>query len=224
MNLAEYGRIILQRGWIMLLLAALAAVASFILSQQMTPLYRSTQTVLMTPSRTDNGLTLAVSQQLNNRVAYLNSDQVAATIIDQLQLDMSPGFLRSRTTVVPNRDNLTIQIDVDLEAPNDEAAAELLNPIAAAWGQELIRYQEDLNAVALREDRIRPQAQDAPRLSKLRPNVTIYTAIGAIAGFFLGAVIIFVLEFLESAIIRRREDVTRTVNLPVLASVPVDVV
>jgi capsular polysaccharide biosynthesis protein len=223
MNLAEYGRIIVRRGWIMLLLAAATAAATFLLSQQMTPLYRATQTVLMTPSRTDNGLTLAVSQQLNNRVAYLDSDQVAATIIDRLQLDMAPAFLRSRTTVVPNRDNLTIQIDVDLEAPNDSAAAELINPIAAAWGQELIRYQDGLNADALREDRIRAQAQDAPRLSKLRPNVGIYTAIGAIAGFLLGAVLIFVLEFLESAVIRRREDISRSTSLPVLATVPTDI-
>ena len=37
MNLAEYGRILLQRGWIMVLLAVLTAAGAFALSQFVTP-------------------------------------------------------------------------------------------------------------------------------------------------------------------------------------------
>jgi capsular polysaccharide biosynthesis protein len=220
MNLIDYGRLILRRGWLMLLLAIITAAAAFLFSQLITPVYRASQVVLIVPSRSDFGLTQAAVQLLNNRVAYLQSDTVAAAIIDELQLDMPPGFLRSRTTIAPNRDNLTIQIDVDLEAPDGESAARLIAPIAAAWGQQLIRYQNELNQQARQEDRIRAQVQDAPQMSLQRPNRTINTAIGAVGGFFLGAIIVFVLEYLESSIVRRREDLERLGGLRVLASVP----
>ena len=214
MNLVEYGRIILQRGWIMLLLAVLAAGGAFLLSQLMTPVYRSTVQVLIIPSRSDFGLTQAAVQLLNNRVAYLQSDVVANNIIDELSLDMEAGFLRSRTIISPNRDALTIQIDVDMEDPA------VGNQLATAWGLALVRWQEELNQEAQRLDRIRAQLQDNPRESLLRPNTRINVAIGAVAGLFLGAIIIFLLEFFESNIIRRREDVERIESLRVLAVIP----
>jgi capsular polysaccharide biosynthesis protein len=218
MNLLDYGRIILRRGWIMVLLALLSGAAAYFASTQLTPVYRASQTILIVPSRTDNGLTLAAAQLLNNRVAYLTSDLVAGQIIDRLNLDMSPGELRSRTTITPVRDNLTIQIDVDMEAPNAESAG-FIQAIAQAWGDALIAYQDELNQDAQRQERILAQRQDNPSLSLLRPNVRINGIIGAVAGLFVGAVLVFILEFLESAIVRRQSDIERS-NVRVLASVP----
>jgi uncharacterized protein involved in exopolysaccharide biosynthesis len=60
MNLIDYGRILLRRGWIMALLAVIAAVSAYVLSSRQTPEYRATQMVLIQPARTDNGLTLAI--------------------------------------------------------------------------------------------------------------------------------------------------------------------
>lgn len=220
MNLLEYGRIVLRRGWIAILLAVIAAGAAFLFSTQMTPVYRSSQSILVLPSRSDWGLTQAAVQLLESRVAYLQSDQVAASVIDSLQLDMTPGFLRSRTTISTNRNNLTIRIDVDLEAPDDASAARIINPITAAWGDELIRWQNELNQQAQQQDRIRTQPQDSPQVALLRPNLRTNALIGAVGGLFLGVVIVFVLEYLESSIIRRREDVERGMQLNVLATVP----
>jgi len=219
MIILDYGRILLRRGWIMALLALLAGAAAFLFSQTMTPVYRSTQTILVVPSRSDNGLTLATVQLLNSRVAYLQSDLVAQRVIDQLQLDMLPGDLLSRTQITPLRENLTIQIDVDMPAPDDASAARLINPITAAWGQELIQYQNQLNQNARSEDRIMAQPQDNPRISLLRPNMRLNAVIGSLAGLFLGAVIVFVLEFLESGIVRSRADMERD-GMIVLAAVP----
>jgi capsular polysaccharide biosynthesis protein len=39
-------------------------------------------------------------------------------------------------------------------------------------------------------------------------------------GLIIGVVIVFVLEYLESSIVRRREDVERSLELPVLANIP----
>lgn len=219
MNLSDYGRILLRRGWIPVLLAVLAAGAAFAFSQFITPVYRSTQTILLVPSRSDFGLTQAVVQNLNNRVAFLRSDLVAQGIIDQLQLDMSPGELRSYTEFTAVRDNLTIQVDVDMPAPDAPTADRLINPIAAGWGTALIQYQNDLNQRARSEDRITAQIQDNPKISLLRPNTRINVILGGLIGLFLGAVIVFVLEYVESGIVRDRRDIERD-GLRVLASIP----
>lgn len=215
MNLMEYVRIIVRRGWIALLLALIAAGGAYVFSQQMTPVYRATQVVLMTPSRSDWGLSQAAAGLLLNHVAYLNSDFVASDIIDRLQLDMLPGQLRGMTTINPNRDNLTIAIEVDM--PDLDLAGQ----VALAWGEELVRYRDELNDLAQREDRIRAALQDNPQLGLLRPNTTVNVMIGGIAGLFLGAIIIFVLEYLESSVIRRRDDLERA-GVPVLATVPAE--
>lgn len=222
MNLIEYGRIIIRRGWIALLLAVFAAGGAYLFSQTVTPEYRATQTILLVPSRSDLGLTEAALRLINSRRTYLDSDLRAQNIIDRLQLDYHPGYLRGQTTITANRDNLTIQIDVDLPANSGEEAARHIAPIAAAWGEELIRYQDELNQQAQRVDRIRAQSQDNPKVFKRSPKTNINTMIGAIAGFFLGTVLIFILEYLESNLIRRREDLERNIGITVLASVPVE--
>lgn len=219
MNLIEYVRIAVRRGWIAIVLAVLAAVAVFAFSQTLTPMYRSTQTMLIVPSRSDFGLTQAAVQLLNQRRTYLDSDLIAQQIIDDLQLDMTPGYLRSRTTITAQRDNLTIVIDVDMPANDFGEAVAFISPIADAWGEQLVRYQEQLNQDARREDRIQAQRQDNPRVAQLRPQPTLYAAIGGIAGLFVGVVIILVLEYLDNNMVRRREDLERD-ELPVLAVVP----
>jgi capsular polysaccharide biosynthesis protein len=220
MNLIDYARILIQRGWIAVLLAVIAGSAAFLFSQMVTPVYRSTQVILLVPSRSDLGLAEAAIRLINSRRAWLDSDLRAEAIIDELQLDFTPSYLRGQTTIQANRDNLSIQIDVDLPAPDAPSAAALINPIARAWGDQLIGYQEELNRETNREDRIRAQRQDEPRLAQLQPRPTIYAAIGAITGFFIGVVIILVLEYLESNVIRRRADVERSADLKVLAIVP----
>ena len=214
MNLLDYGRILIRRGWIMILLAVITAAAAFLFSRTQTPVYRSTQQILMVPSRSDLGLTEATTRILNNHVAYLRSELRAAEVIDRLQLDMIPGELLSDVTIASNQLSLLIQIDVDLTDPN------VANDVARVWGDILIEYRNDLNQRARREDRIEAQKQDNPRAGLLRPNVPVNTVVGAIAGFFVGGIIVFILEFLESSIIRRREDLERSVGLPVLATVP----
>lgn len=220
MNLLDYARIFVRRGWIIILLVVLAAGAAFVLSRRMTPVYRSTQTVLIIPSRPDWGLAQAAVQLLNSRKEYLYSSNIARSVIDTLQIDMEPGPLMAATTIAINRDNMAIEISVDLPATTDEEAARTLNPITQAWSDQLILFQNQQNEEARREDRITARVKDNPLVSRLRPNVLVYTLVGALAGLFLGAVLVFVLEFLESAVIQRRADLERSTELPVLAVIP----
>lgn len=214
MNLVDYGTILVRRGWMIILLAVIAAGAAFLFSRQLEPIYRATQKVLIVPSRSDFGLTQAAIQILNNHVAYLDSSLRAAQVIDRLQLDMTPAQLRSDVTIAADRTSLVIQIDAEHKAPGEAAR------IAEAWGQLLLEYRNDLNQQARREDRIEARLQDNPVPFRASPNLTVNTLVGLLAGGFVGAVIAFALEYLESSIVRRREDVESAVGLPVLAAVP----
>lgn len=214
MNLIDYASILIRRGWIMLLLAIIAAGAAFAFSKTMDPVYRATQKVLIVPSRIDFGLTQAAKQTLNNHVAWLDSSLRAAEVIDLLQLDMSPTRLRGDVRIAPNLDSQVIQIDAESKDPGQAER------VAHEWAQLLILYRNDQNQQARREDRIYASLQDNPVTVLARPNLRINTAVGLIAGIFVGAIIVFVLEYLESAIVRRREDVETYAGLPVLAAVP----
>jgi len=214
MNLVDYGRILIRRGWIMILLGAITAGAAFLFSRQIEPMYRATQKVLIIPSRSDFGLTEAARQILNSHVQYLDSSLRAAEVIDNLQMDTTPGQLRSNVTIASDQLSLLIQIDADHKDPSEAVR------ISAAWGDLLLEYRNELNQQARREDRIEARLQDNPVPFKASPNIPINTLVGLIAGIFVGGVIVFVLEYLESSIVRRREDIENSAGLAVLAAVP----
>ncbi|MCA0456413.1 MAG: hypothetical protein LCI00_20740 [Chloroflexi bacterium] len=214
MILLEYGRIFIRRAWIIVLLAALAAAGAYFLAKQQQPIYRSVQTVLIQPARSDNGLTISSKELLNNYSLLLDSTYTAAKVIDQLQLDMTPAALKGAVDVVA--DTLTISIKISVDLPDGEMA----NRVAKAWGEQLVIFRNAENQKVQRADQVNALLQDDPVYELNRPRPTINAAAGAILGVILGAIIIFVLEFLESSVIRRREDLERTIDVPVLAAIP----
>lgn len=214
MSLIDYGRILLRRGWIMLLLALAAAAAGYFLSTQQTKIYQSTQRVLIQPARTDLGLAEAILRVLNSYAVYINSETVARRVIDELQLDMTPGDLKSNVFIAPDTLRLVIQIDVRL--PD----CDLANDVARVWGDQLVQWRNQQNQLQRREDRVDALPADIPRCELFAPRPLVNTAVGGVLGLLLGGIIVFVLEYLESSIIRRRDDLERLLDLPVLAAIP----
>lgn len=217
MNLIDYGRILIRRGWIMVLLAVIAAGGAYFLSTRQTPTYRSIQKVLIQPARIDLSLTESSKSLLANLSEYLNSSYRAAEVIEQLKLDMTPDQLLFNVDIIPVPLSLSIEIGVDL--PDGELA----NRVAKAWGERLVLYRDQENQKNRREDQVNALLQDEPRYDLLAPRPTINAAAGAVLGLLLGGIIVFVLEYLESSVVRRREDLERGMDLPVLAAIPEDV-
>jgi capsular polysaccharide biosynthesis protein len=213
MNLTEYARILWRRGWIIVILAVIAAASAYYLSTQQTTIWRATQRVLVQPTRADLGLTESATRLLNQYAAYLDSERIAQRVIDTLNLDMLAPDLKRMVTIAAIQLSLQIQIDADMAQPEVAAA------VARQWGLELEDFRNRANQEARREDRIDATLQDNPQLSILQPRPTINAAAGAILGILIGGIIVFVLEFLESNLVRRREDIERA-ELPVLAMIP----
>ena len=214
MNLLDYGRILWRRGWIIILAVILTAGAAFAFSKLQTQEYRATQKVLLLPARNDLGLSETLRILLRSFVEYLNTDDVARAVIEELELDMQPGELRSNATINSDPTTLIIQIDVDLP-DGDQAAA-----IATEWGRQLVVFREQENSQLRREDRIEARLLDNATYSLHRPQTRVNVMAGGVLGILVGAIVVFVLEYLESNIIRRPDDIERYLDIDLLAVVP----
>lgn len=214
MTLGDYIRIFVRRGWIMLLLAVLAAGSAYFLSTRQAPVWRATQVVLLQPSRIDLGLTEASRGVIEQHTAYIDSSLQARQVIERLNLDMQPQDLLANSAIVPNRNNLSVQIEVDSYAP------EVAGDLAREWGNLLIQYRNQQNQEARREDRMDAVLQDVPTISQLRPRPRVNALAGGVLGVILGAGVVLLLEFVESSVVRSRDDIERTLSMNVLASIP----
>ncbi len=216
MDLAYYVRVLVRRGWIVALAVVITAGAAFGLSKAQTPVYRATQKVLLQPARNDFGLTETLRILLRSYVVYLNTDQQASAVIDRLQLDMTPGELRSHTTISSDPTQLIVQIDVDLQ--DGPLAAQ----IATELGRLLVEYRTEDNRDLRREDRIDALLIDTATYGLYKPKTKINVMAGAMLGLLLGGAAVFALEYMQSNIVREKEDVERFLELPVLAAIPAD--
>jgi capsular polysaccharide biosynthesis protein len=214
MRVMDYVRVILRRWWLIALLVIVAAGSAYVLSIRQTPVYRATQLVLLQPSRSDFGLTEASRSLLPSSVIYLDSSLRAAEIIEDLQLPMTPEQLMRSVNFAPDNLRMVVQIDVDLTDP------EIASRVAQRWGQALVTFREQRNALNLSEDRVLALLPDVPETRQIAPQPIINALAGVILGLLLGLVVVFVLEFIESTVVRRRDDLERVMAMPVLASIP----
>ena len=214
MELTDYFRIVRQRGWVIIALMALTAAAAFGFSKMQTPVYQSNLRMLVQPSRTDFGQAQAAKTLLTSYEQWLYSSYRAQAVINNLQLDMTPGELLSDVRVASDGNSFIISLSVDNTDPN------LANDIARAWGNELIMWQNANNDKLNKEDRITIEFVDDPQAGLDRPDTMINTAAGAVFGLLLGVALIFLLEWLASGVIRRTEDVERYLDIPVIGSIP----
>lgn len=213
MNLFDYVRIVIRRGWIVLLAVAVTTVSAYAYSRAQTPIYRATQKVSVQPARNDFGLAETLRILLRSYVVILNTDANAQEVINRLKLDMEAGVLRSKTTINSDPTTLIVQIDVDMEDP-DQAVA-----IAQKWGELLVEWRQARNSDLRREDRIEAALLGGATYSQYRPNTRVNVLAAGVLGLLIGGIVVFVLEYFESNVLRRSEDIQRWLDLPVLANI-----
>lgn len=214
MSLTEYLLILRRRGWILILLAVLTAASAYVFSKVQTPVYKATAFVLIQPARNDNGLTITAKNLLRAYSTWMQTRTNAQKVIDQLQLDRVPESLLGDVTIAPDESRFVIQIDVKNE--NGDTA----NDIALKWADLFIQWRNDQNALARKEDRVDAFLLDPPRYDLFSPKLAVNVPAGAVLGLLLGGVAIFILEYLESSVIRSPQDVERVLALSVLGAIP----
>jgi capsular polysaccharide biosynthesis protein len=217
MQLQDYARILIKRGWIILLLALIAAGSAFGFSKLQTPIYRSTVTLSAVPARpSDYGQSLAIKNLLRNYVQQMQSPALTQQVIDKMQLDMTSDKFVSLLTFNASEDTLTIAIEArypQIPAVAAKMAQTLAEVFVSAHNQENLKIdQQDRILITILRNAVSPDL--------FSPKTAINTGAGAILGALIGMIIVFVLEWLDSDIIRTTEDVERVLGVTVLGAIP----
>lgn len=216
MQLQDYARVLLKRGWIIILLAVLAAGSAYGFSKLQTPIYQSTVALSAEPSRpADWGQSQAIKNLLRLYVQRMQSPIMVQQVIDKLQLDVTPEKFVSQLNF--NADESTLGITIEARHPNPVVAAKMAQTLAETFVS--IRNQENLQID--QQDRILVKIlYNATSPIIFSPKTSINTLAGAILGALIGVIIIFALEWIESDIVRTAEDIERHIGVTVLGAIP----
>ena len=215
MQLQDYARILVKRGWIILLLAILAAGSAYGFSKLQTPVFRSTVTLSTVPSRpSDYGQTLAIKNLLRLYVQQMQSPQLTQQVIDQLQLDVTPQKFVSQVNF--NADESTLTITIEARHPLPATATKMAQTLAEVF----VSYHNQENLQINQSDRVLTNIINFTSPDIFSPKTSINTLAGAILGALLGVIVVFVLEWLDSDIVRTTEDIERVLGATVLGSIP----
>jgi capsular polysaccharide biosynthesis protein len=214
MSLTDYFRLLRRRGWILIVMAALTAASAYVFSKVQTEVWKSSIFIGIQPTRPDFGLTESAKKLLRYYVAVITTKTYAQKVIDELQLDVTAEGLLGQATIASDDSRFVVQIDVKNEDPA------LADAIAQQWAIALVDWRNAENAKIRREDQVDALILDPPRPSLDRPKTTINVLAGAILGFLLGGIVIFVLEYIESNVMRSPQDIERVLSLSVLGVIP----
>jgi len=217
MQLQDYARVLIKRGWIIILLAVLAAASAFVFSKLQTPIYRSTVTLSAVPARpSDYGQSLAIKNLLRNYVQQMQSPAITQQVIDKLQLDMTNDNFVGLLNFSAGEDTLTIAIEA--RYPKFDAVAPKISQTLA---ETFVSVHNQENLQIDQRDRILITIlRNATSPDIFSPKTAINTGAGAVLGALIGLIIIFVLEWLDSDIIRTTEDIERVIGVTVLGAIP----
>lgn len=213
-KIQDYVRVLRQRGWIIALAVILTAASAFVFSKLQTPIYRSSVEVSIQLARPDLGLTQSAKWLLNSYSATMWSERYAQEVIDRLDLMRTAKDLKGDVTFAADENRLVIKIDVD------DYNGEQGNNIANTWAQLFQEWRDGQNKLQNKEDRVFAVVIDPASYRQLRPKTTINVAAGGIFGLVIGAVIVFVLEWLEAGIIRLPRELEQETGLPILGVIP----
>ncbi len=216
MELKDYWRIVVQRGWIIVLAALLTAGSAYAWSAAQTPTYRATARLVVRADSLDWGRIQASKQVLSNYAEIIRSERVAFRVVDTLKLDLNPYEVLGRVTVSPDPNQLIMQIDVDDRDPA------LAARIANGFAEEFVSLINEANSQQRREERVDVSIiQQAGAGSLIAPKPLINAIAGAVLGTLLGGLLVLALELLDDTI-KSRDDIERYVgkDLMMLGQVP----
>jgi capsular polysaccharide biosynthesis protein len=216
MELRDYLKILRKRWWIVALVALIAMASAYGFSKTQPVIWRSAITLSIAPSRaSDYGQNLAIKSILRSYTIQLGTFKMAQRVVDQLQLDIKPAVLLGKVAISSDEADYTIQI----EAKDQNGV--IAQRIVQAFAETFVQDRQLKNLEVDQQDRILTSILDnASAPSIFSPKTSINVLAGGVLGAALGIVILFVLEWLESDVVRSTEDVERYIGLPVIGTIP----
>lgn len=215
MALGEYLAVLRRRGWVIPVVALVAAASAYGFARLQTPVYRSSVR-LEVSGRFDYGAQLTVERQLSPLAQRLLTTDVASEVDRRLKLDLGPQALIARVRAAPVAENVQIQVEADDVDPSR----------AEAIVREFARVYEEQHAAREQgkpvSERTIITALDRPTPASLAwPQTKTLVAAAILLGLLVGTVLAFVLDYLDDSL-KTPEDVERYVGLTTLGLVPTE--
>lgn len=214
MELRQYIDLVKRRGWIVLLVCLVATAAAFYVTEQMTPVYRSSTTILVNQTSTPESIQyndVLTSERLTNTYAELAKQRtVISQVIEQLDLQMTPSELDSKIAVAPIEETQLLRLHV--EDPDPALAASIANTTAQVF------IADNTNQLSNRPGTVSITELAQEPASPFKPNVRLNTILAAVLGIMIGGAIAFLVEYLDDTV-KTAQDVENLLGLTTLGTV-----
>jgi capsular polysaccharide biosynthesis protein len=218
MEIKDYLRILRKRGWIVLVVAAIAAASAFGFSKMQTPIYSASLKLSVVPARaTDWGSSNSLKDLLRNYAESIRTHAMAAVVIDRAQLDMDTTTLLDKLFVNPDSSTFTLEIEARDRDP--KVAMDMADMMAKVFIQDRDQWNQQQD----KRDRIEVKMLDSVYnlgYEQYSPQTRINTLAGGLFGLLVGAMVVFFLEWLEMDTLRTAGDVERAIGVAVLGAIP----
>lgn len=215
MQLRDYIRLLTKRGWLIIVIMVLAAASALVFSRLQQPVYRSTVYLNVYPARLDWGLQQSIQNLMRNYAGVIGSRDLATEVNNRLQLDVTPDQLRAKLTVSPIESDFLLKIDA-----NDYDAV-IARDIAQTTAEVFVERIKVTMLEQDKADRVDVSIRDYALPGILyKPKWKINTLAGALFGLIAGVVVVYILEWLETDVIRSSQDAERQTHLTVLGVIP----
>ncbi len=214
LDLRELFWVLRRRLWLILLVPLVSGLVAGVVSLfVLKPVYSASTTIWVKDGSSQiNYNELLLNRNLTKTYAEVaRSRAVMAEVISTLRLNnMTVQGLQSKLSVTPVRD--TEILSFTIEDGNPEMAARLADAVVDAFmGQ--VRSRMKIENVEVVDRALVP-------VSPIKPRPFLNVAIAVVLGTMAGVGVAFLLEFLDTSI-KRPEDITRHLGLPVLGAIPV---
>lgn len=218
MEISDYLRILRKRGWIILVVAVVAAASAYGFSKLQTPIYSASVKLSVVPARaTDWGSSNSLKDLLRNYAENIRTHTMATKVIDQAQLDMDTTTFLSKLFVNPDSSTFTLELEARDRDP--KVAMDMVDTMSKAFADDRDQWNQRQD----KRDRIEVKMLDSVyNLGYIQysPKTKINTMAGGLFGALIGVLVIFFLEWLEMDIVRTAEDVERAIDVAVLGTIP----
>jgi uncharacterized protein involved in exopolysaccharide biosynthesis len=215
--LSEYIRIILQRGWIAVVLAVLVAGAAYVYSERQTPVYEVHLTIVLRPIVTSSDLGQSVLALLRSLAGEIATFSYLEEALSRWGLQgTSPDALLGGRKLEVMPDPGAFSIAITVRDPDPGLAVNVANAIADLF----VARRNEWNERQYQDAQIVVEIPDGARVAGIySPKTKLTVAAGGVLGAGLGAAIMGILEWREAAAVRMPRDLAQ-LQIPLLGAIP----
>ena len=222
MELRKYFRALGKYWWIAFLAIVLCTGASVALTDRIAPEYQSSVTFFVSTPSDAAGTALQADQyatrRINSYIELLGSDELAKRIISRTHVDLSVDQVRSAIVGSTPQNTVILTATVTDTSPSRSLI------IAGAIADDFGRMVDSLdNRGTSQAATVTLQVTSGPTLNPIRvsPRWTLNVGIGLLLGIVLGALLVFLLEQLDTSF-RTVELLRSFTGRPVLGTINLD--